>query len=117
MRRTWRHGALSMLAVTALAGSGLAVPVIAAASASAATGPTPVLHYSFDQTGGTTIADDSGNHYDGTLAGTGASFANGELNLPGGAAGSSAAYVSIPNTPFVGQKDLTVSVWLQNTTG
>ncbi len=64
-----------------------------------------------------TIADTSGNGFDATLEGVGASVSNGMLTLPGGAAGSSAAYVSIPGEVFEGRNTLTVTVWLKNQTG
>ncbi len=63
------------------------------------------------------ISDTSGNGFDAELKGTGASIKDGMLTLPGGGAGSSAAYVSIPKEVFVGQDTLTINVWLKNQTG
>ena len=63
------------------------------------------------------IADTSGNGHDAALEGTGAKIADGVLTLPGGAAGSSAAYVSIPGGVFENRDTLTISAWLKNDTG
>ncbi len=63
------------------------------------------------------IADTSGNGHDAALEGTGAKIADGVLTLPGGAAGSSAAYVSIPGGVFENMDTLTISAWLKNDTG
>ncbi|HWU22406.1 MAG TPA: family 43 glycosylhydrolase [Nocardioides sp.] len=113
--RSVRRAALCAATLVALTGAGLALPPTGAAAADGP--PVPALHYAFDETAGTTIADDSGNGYDGTIAGAGARFSDGQLTLPGGSSGSGAAYVSVPNAPFVGHEDVTISMWLQNTTG
>lgn len=65
----------------------------------------------------TTIPDVSGNGKNAAIKGTGAAVADGILTLPGGAAGSSAAYVDIPGSVFENQDTLTISVWLKNETG
>ncbi len=63
------------------------------------------------------IDDLSGNGFHAELKGKGATITDGMLMLPGGAAGSDAAYVSIPKEVFVGQDTLTINVWLKNQTG
>ncbi len=63
------------------------------------------------------IADVTGNGFDATLSGTGASVSNGMLSLPGGGAGSSAAYVTLPGSLFEDRDTLTVTTWLKNQTG
>ena len=63
------------------------------------------------------IDDLSGNGFHAELKGNGAIITDGMLMLPGGAAGSDAAYVSIPKEVFVGQDTLTINVWLKNQTG
>ncbi len=63
------------------------------------------------------ITDVSGFGYDASLEGTGATVEDGMLMLPGGAAGSSAAYVSIPGEVFEGRDTLTITTWLKNETG
>ncbi len=63
------------------------------------------------------IDDLSGNGFHAELKGNGATITDGMLMLPGGSAGSDAAYVSIPKEVFVGQDTLTINVWLKNQTG
>lgn len=77
-----------------------------------------LLHYEFDENAGTTtIHDSSGKGNDGQLKGSGGSVVDGVLTLPGGAAGSSAAYVEIPQGAFDRQDTLTISAWIKNETG
>lgn len=63
------------------------------------------------------IEDVSGNENNAALKGSGASIANGILTLPGGDAGSTAAYVELPGTVFENQDTLTINTWLKNQTG
>ena len=56
------------------------------------------------------IADTTGNGYDAALVGEGAAVSDGVLTLPGGAAGSNAAYVSIPGRLFENRDTLTISI-------
>ncbi len=63
------------------------------------------------------IKDVSGKGNDGTIKGNGAVAGNGTLTLPGGSAGSSAAYVELPTGMFDGQDTLTISLWMKNQTG
>ncbi|MCJ1699380.1 Ig-like domain-containing protein [Rathayibacter festucae] len=110
--RSTLRTALATTTIAATALLGAALPV----SASGATAQ-PLLHYSFDTAPtGTTVADTSGNGYNGTLRGSGATVAAGALSLPGGSA-AAAPYVDIPTAGLVGKKDLTVSTWLSNRTG
>ncbi|GAA5038807.1 hypothetical protein HNP84_003413 [Thermocatellispora tengchongensis] len=85
--------------------------------AAAAGPPDPVLVYTFDadDLAAGTIADSSGNGLHGTLVnGSTAVLVDGAgggraLDLPGGAAGSSGAYVRLPLDALKGKTDLTVS--------
>ncbi|MFW2512146.1 immunoglobulin-like domain-containing protein [Demequina sp. SO4-13] len=79
-----------------------------------------VARYDFtDAIDDNTIDDLSGNDFDATVAGTGATVdtAAGVLTLPGGASGSGAGYVSIPADVFENRDTLTISTWLRNRTG
>ena len=79
----------------------------------------PQAAYAFQEADLTdkTIDDLSGNGFHAELKGNGATITDGMLMLPGGGAGSGAAYVSIPGEVFVGQDRLTINVWLKNQTG
>ncbi len=110
-RRRVQWVALATAAAVALAGA-----VIPVTAAQADIGVDPLIHYTFDQVAGTTIADASGNGNDGILRQSGGAVENGVLSLPGGSRGS-AAYVEIPTTGLVGKKDLTISTWLSPRTG
>lgn len=79
-----------------------------------------ILNYEFsesDFTDGSTIFDSSGNENNGTIKGNGAIIQDNELILPGGNAGSDAAYVQLPTGMFDNEDTLTISVWLKNETG
>lgn len=68
-----------------------------------------LLQYSFDQTEGNTIVDESGNGNDGTVFGTVSWDAgrNGEaINLEGG-------YVKMPNGILADQEAVTISTWVK----
>ena len=95
------------------------LPLSSAGLAEAAEEGSLLAEYKFEDNDVTdkTIADASGNGCDATLEGTGATVANGVLTLPGGEAGSSAAYVSIPGKVFENRDTLTISAWLKNDTG
>lgn len=95
------------------------LPLSSATVANAAGEGNLLAEYKFEDSDITdkTIADTSGNGYDAALEGTGAKIADGVLTLPGGAAGSSAAYVSIPGGVFENRDTLTISAWLKNDTG
>lgn len=100
---------------------------VAAGPAAQAVVPDPVLHYGFDDLGAvgapvpaaTAIDDDAGGH-DGSVVGSGATAATGPLggsdralNLPGGAAGSAAAYVTLPPGVLTATGDVTLSAWVR----
>ncbi len=108
----WRKG-LAVSAAMAVSLTGLGAT---ATAAQAATGPQPLIHYSFDGADGATIADSSGNNYNATLRQNGGSVTGGALSLPGGSAGT-AAYLDIPTAGLVGKKDLTISTWLSPRSG
>ncbi|WP_449528523.1 immunoglobulin-like domain-containing protein [Galactobacter valiniphilus] len=101
--------------------AGLKLPATATITVKDERGDGALLRYDFSQLGaataGTTVPDASGNGLDGTVRGNGATVKDDVLTLPGGTAGSSAAYVQMPTGAFDGQDTLTVSVWLKNTTG
>ncbi len=80
---------------------------------------TPRAAYTFEEADleDKTINDTTGNGYHATLKGEGAAIADGMLTLPGGAAGSKAAYVELPGTIFEGQDTLTINAWVKNLTG
>ncbi|NQX13778.1 family 43 glycosylhydrolase [Microbacteriaceae bacterium VKM Ac-2855] len=84
---------------------------------SAATDPDLLLSYDFDTVTGTTVPDASGNGRAATIVGSGATVSGDELTLPGGAAGSSAAYLRLPTGLFDNRNTLTTSIWLKNETG
>lgn len=78
----------------------------------------PLLaHYDFQSLEDHVILDVSGNEYHGTIKGEGAKISEGGLALPGGASGSSAAYVELPKGMFDSRNTLTISLWLKNQTG
>lgn len=78
-----------------------------------------LAYYSFtsDHVNGKTIVDQSGNGMDATLEGTGGTINGDILTLPGGNAGSTAAYVSLPGSMFEMEDTLTITLWLKNETG
>jgi hypothetical protein len=73
--------------------------------------PAAFAEYPFDQTGGPTIADASGNGHDGTLSGA-ATFPAGVigsgLNLPG----ASGDYVTLPSGFIQTLTSITITVWV-----
>ncbi|MFB3978672.1 alpha-L-arabinofuranosidase C-terminal domain-containing protein [Microbacterium proteolyticum] len=103
----------SLLAAVAVVLSGL----VPAAAVAAEPLPTPIASYDFAGTTGTTVPDASGNGRDATVRGTGFAIDGDALSLPGGAAGSNAAYVELPTGLFDGRSTVTVSAWLQDRTG
>ncbi|WP_246607887.1 LamG-like jellyroll fold domain-containing protein [Paractinoplanes toevensis] len=87
--------------------------VVAPASAASAATPAPVVAYTFDADDPATgvIADSSGHGLDGTLVNSStAVFADGALQLPGGAPTSNGAYVTLPKAILDGRTDLTLSI-------
>lgn len=110
-RRPQRVTAVAMAAMIAVAGG-----ILPATAAAGAIDSAPLIHYTFDDVSGTTIADASGNGNAATVRQTGAEFHDGVLSLPGGARASS-AYVEIPTGTLVGKKDLTISTWMSGRTG
>lgn len=115
MKMTKKRSLLSLLLVVMLVFQAI-IPSSAIKTKAAS---TLLAEYVFDESNvsGTTIADISTNGNDAQLMGTGATVSGGVLTLPGGAAGSTAAYVQIPGTVFENQDTLTINVWLQNKTG
>ena len=78
-----------------------------------------LAYYSFTEEGvnDKTVKDLSGNGKDATIKGSDSKVENGTLYLPGGGAGSGAAYVEIPGSVFENQDTLTINIWLKNLTG
>ncbi|MEX8034470.1 alpha-L-arabinofuranosidase C-terminal domain-containing protein [Microbacterium sp. 20-116] len=109
--RIRRAGAIAAAAVVVLTG------LVPGAAASAAPLPAPLASYDFAATSGTVVPDASGHGRDATVVGAGATVEGDALSLPGGAAGSSAAYVELPKGLFDGKSTVTVSAWLQDRTG
>ena len=111
--KAWRRVGVAGAAIAALAIGVLAPP--AAHADPIPEDPNVVLHYDFSTAGA--VTDVSGHGYHGTILGTGATVANGELTLPGGSANSGAGYVRFPANLFDGKNTLTISTWLRNDTG
>lgn len=104
-------------AIVAAAATIVAIGAVSSHTASvAAEGPAPLIHYSFDSAAGATVSDLSGNGYDGVIKQSGASVANGQLTLPGGAR-ATAGYLEIPTAGLVGKQQVTVSTWLAGRSG
>ncbi|HEY1815356.1 MAG TPA: LamG domain-containing protein [Kofleriaceae bacterium] len=79
----------------------------------------PILDYSFEDVG-STVADSSGNAFDGTLTGDpGSIWTNGGRNGNGlwlqnpGANMATAEYVSLPSGVFTGVTDYTITFWVK----
>ncbi len=72
-----------------------------------------ILYYDMQTKGdkGKIMLDASGNDYNATVVGEGATFEGNELYLTGG------AYIKVPTEPFVGKDEITISLWLYNCTG
>ncbi len=80
-----------------------------------------LVHYDFsrlrDAVSGTAIPDISGNNNHAAIKGNGAAASGDVLTLPGGAAGSDAAYVELPKGLTDNKDAVTISVWMKNETG
>ncbi|OOB92273.1 hypothetical protein B0T42_01255 [Rathayibacter sp. VKM Ac-2630] len=109
--RPWRTALTGVLASIVVA-AGVTLPALPAAAAE-----DLLVQYDFSQLTGTTVPDSSGGGRDAVLRGTGASVVGDELRLPGGASGSSAAYVEMPRGLVDGRSTLTIQSWLRNDTG
>ena len=70
-----------------------------------------VAYYPFDETSGTSAADDSGNGHTATLSG-GATFASGLQNNAVTLSGSN-QYVSLPNGIVSGLSSFSISTWVK----
>lgn len=112
MRKAAKKYVAVFLAITAVF-SGLPMPFVQAVEKK----PRAEYFFQAEDVEDGIIEDKSGNNFHAELKGKGASVKNGMLTLPGGAAGSDAAYISIPKEVFVGQNTLTINVWLKNQTG
>lgn len=97
-----------------LSAATLLVSTVGAASAAPIEDVAPALLYTFENE---EIADSSGNGLHGELVGTGATFTDEGLHLPGGSSSSGAASVKVPTQVFEGEETVSVSMWLQNETG
>lgn len=100
------------VAVT-LAGAAFVQP---AAFAAISPAESLLVQYDFDAVDAGFVADKSGNNRDGKVINPatasivpGADAGSGALSLPGGSAGSTAAYVELPRSILEGANDLTVS--------
>jgi hypothetical protein len=77
-----------------------------------------ILYYPFDETTGTSVADQSGNARNGTVAGGGAfapAVVRNGLTLAGGTTTATQTYVSIPAGLLTAVRDMTVSLWVKVT--
>src|SRR6478736_1176372 len=75
-----------------------------------------VRRWSFNQAAGnapagTTVTDSVSGTALATVQGTGATFTGTGLRLPGGAAGSGAAYLELPTSLISGYTDATIEIW------
>uniref|UniRef100_UPI003F490C5B immunoglobulin-like domain-containing protein n=1 Tax=Paenarthrobacter nicotinovorans TaxID=29320 RepID=UPI003F490C5B len=80
-------------------------------------GSDTILHYDFSKVTDNVVPDSSPWGRDGQIKGNGSTLTGDVLNLPGGSANSTAAYVQLPTGTFDGQNTLTISAWLKNETG
>lgn len=72
---------------------------------------TPINHYAFSDTNGTTVTDDIGGAH-GTIVGTGFTQSGSQLSLAGGlSTDPNAAYVDLPNGLISAHTDLTIEGW------
>ena len=95
-----------------LATATLLASTVGAANAAPVDELEPALLYEFD--GDVT---DSAGDYDGTIVGTGVTFSDDGLVLPGGSSGSNAARVEVPTAVFENEETVSISMWLENETG
>ncbi|PIM71428.1 hydrolase [Streptomyces sp. JV178] len=75
-----------------------------------------VLHYGFDETGGSIVRDSSGHGYHGTYVRTpdfGTGVDGGSFKMSGGNSGSDSPYVKIPNGVLKGANGVTVSTYVK----
>jgi hypothetical protein len=73
--------------------------------------PSMWAYYPFDQNGGTTITDASGNGRNGTLSGTTTTFPTGVINSAISLKGDT-GYVSLPAGFLQTLTDITITVWV-----
>lgn len=109
--RSWRAviaGALASIVVAA----GVTLPATPTNAAD-----DLLVQYDFSRITGSSVPDSSGSGRDAVLRGTGATVVGDELRLPGGASGSTAAYVEMPRGLVDGRNTLTIQMWLRNDTG
>jgi hypothetical protein len=72
-----------------------------------------VAHYTFDEDGGTIVADHSGNARDGTIVGTGATWiTDGGAKFGGALHLDGTSYVMVPNFPSA-SRSFSVSAWVR----
>lgn len=109
--RSWR-AALSGVLASVVVAAGVTLPALPVSAAD-----DLLVRYDFSQVSGTTVPDSSGGGRDAALRGTGATVVGDELRLPGGASGSTAAYVEMPRGLVDGRNTLTIQTWLRNDTG
>ncbi|MBB3111333.1 beta-xylosidase [Paenibacillus phyllosphaerae] len=75
-----------------------------------------LLWYKFDETSGTTAADSSGYHFDGTYENTPAfstGVNGGSFKMSGGSSSSNAPYVTIPNGILKDKSSITVATFVK----
>ncbi|MFW7414457.1 immunoglobulin-like domain-containing protein [Demequina sp. SO4-18] len=106
-RSTKRIVSSALVASLALAAVGAAGSPATASPLDSLSGDV-ALHYDFDAIDGATIADQSGNGFDGTVVGSGATLVGDAIEL------TDDTFVEIPGTVFEGNDTLTISTWLRN---
>jgi hypothetical protein len=77
-----------------------------------------ILYYPFDETTGSTVADQSGNARNGTVSGGGtfgAGMVRNGLTFAGGTTTGTSTYVSIPVGLLTSTRDMTISLWVKVT--
>ncbi|WP_084102178.1 LamG-like jellyroll fold domain-containing protein [Demequina sp. NBRC 110051] len=113
MRDAMTHRPASRRAIASVAAVGITaagITLTAPIPATAVEIPEPIVEYTMDGIDGTTVPDSHDTALDGVIAGTGAeALAGGYLRLPGGAAGSGAGVVEIPNSVLDGAGSVTVT--------
>ena len=74
--------------------------------------PVLIHRYSFNEAVGSTTVKDLVGTADGTLKGTGNFSGTGQLTLPGGAPGSDAGFVDLPNGIISSLTNATIEAWV-----
>ena len=71
-----------------------------------------LAYWTFDEGGGTTISDSSGNNYQGTISGSNYNFIDGQSGKALQFSGDSSTYVSFSTTTNLNPTEITIIVWI-----